>query len=743
MFFNKIFLVLMFFSAPSWGAGLIENSTCLKEIKRYYPLLKQGKLHWEQQERFFRCIEDSLELIVVHKLFTHSPDRDYFTREEIYKMFHVHFKMDKNLSDNLVKNLFLIKHLVVGGEQNQLRDEELKKIHELVEVYKDFYYIIHKRINTIHKIFDPKKRQEVSDKEFDFTISKLEEGFKFLRISYKKRGVSYRVSDLDHLLDYVQNYQKDQPSWSKYTHFLKMWYQGILDPANQEIKQDSWNYFFGSFSQMVALYLQYKRYIVGNSVFEARSYPHLLRSFRYFVSALSFAEVSETKKGFPVRTIDEMLSTMISLSKGPAEAFSFLPMLAGPNNPIPFFTRNLTCFVLVDPKSNNCSYKKVKNHLEYKFPDGTYKIYNNKIKWSPTQGEVFETTPFQFQILENWLQGYELAYRDLSEGQVQKVSKKYQFHHWVDGSFSETQEEDVRVVFYSFYASQVYKVPYRFLNYRMISGLLLSPYWDSKGNISSKNWKRIVDEILPSLIVFKNAGYDPDFKKGFLGLFGYADRFLNSSNNDGFLNQEEILDLIIHIMSASQNAEYAYPRLLEACSDSMTSECVSSEIFNPDIIQSFPRLKNYLFNDVSNKYSSATKDFLDYQQAQSKTTKVGSLNLLEVFLILQMLEVQFHKVDQDQNARLNYKEISKMVQNFADQLVTSIPYIKDRSQAKSFVAYSFKTGKIPFLKEEESTFHSLHFFNFHIGDEKGEFEATKGKIYSVVLQFYKLYKDHL
>ena len=744
MFFKKIFFIflVMSFSYPAL-AGIIDNSTCLKEMKIYYPYLKSGQLHWEKQERFFRCVHDSLELIVVNKIFTHDPNRDYFTKSEIFKMFHVYFKLEKDLSQSLVDNLFLIKHFIVGGELNQLSDKGLRDIYNLVSTYEGFYYIIHKRIGVIHKILNAENKDEISEKNFQFTLSKLGEGLKFLKISYQEQNITYPFTSVDHLFSYLEEYNRDVPSWEKYSQFLRLWMDGLL-PPKKNIEGESWDSFFDSFHQMISMFLYYKKYVVKNNISQLETIPRVLKGLEYFVSALSFVKPSQEKQGFPLTNVDEMLSIMVSLSGDQIQLSDDLHILATEKrNPIPLFTRNLICFAFQNNQSENCSYKLGGENslsLQYHFPDGTFKFYQDKQKWLPQEGASFEATSSQLKSIKQWLSNYTEGYNQLFQEQAAQISKIYKSDHWLTPSFGE-MKEDPRIVFYpSSFSSTRQQLPYRLLNYRFLSDLFLFHYKKGeKGyNLSAKNWESVVDEALPVLLAFQREGYDLALRKDLLGLFGYADKFLNSSNGDKFLDDKEVLDLIVHVRSAIDNSKYAYSKILQSCSGALESSCVGDRIFEKDIMEPFPRLQNYLVNYDSKEHRVSTQKLLEDRLPLEKSS-----DLIDVFLILQMLEVQIQLIDKNKNTLLEHQEIFQVVKKFSDEIVNSVPYIKDTFQSQSFVLYSFKTGRIPFFKENNELFHSLQFFNWHVNHRDEAFDISNGELYSTTLKFYKLYRDHL
>ncbi|MDE0091750.1 MAG: hypothetical protein OXN83_00500, partial [Oligoflexia bacterium] len=139
MSFKKISLVcfISFFSWTSFSEdSLFLKSSCFKDMKRYYPYLTEGELNWEQQQRFFHCLHGTLDLIVNKKLFTHDSSRDYFTREEIFRLFHSYFEYDAETSDRFVDRLLAVKKILIGGSMDRLKDSELSILYSLVYDYK-------------------------------------------------------------------------------------------------------------------------------------------------------------------------------------------------------------------------------------------------------------------------------------------------------------------------------------------------------------------------------------------------------------------------------------------------------------------------------------------------------------------------------------------------------------------------------------------------------------------------------
>ena len=113
MSFKKKVLIkiIIFYFLPfsfSFGQNLAETFkelTCVKDLNRYYSYFVKGKLNLDQQDRVFNCVWGFLDAVVNKEIVTHTPDRDHFTKYEIFKMFHILFEYEEERSKQLTEKI--------------------------------------------------------------------------------------------------------------------------------------------------------------------------------------------------------------------------------------------------------------------------------------------------------------------------------------------------------------------------------------------------------------------------------------------------------------------------------------------------------------------------------------------------------------------------------------------------------------------------------------------------------------
>ena len=111
---------------------------------------------------------------------------------------------------------------------------------------------------------------------------------------------------------------------------------------------------------------------------------------------------------------------------------------------------------------------------------------------------------------------------------------------------------------------------YQLLHYQAFLPLLLGAYTPGGrqffshrgGRLSHEVWEDIVREISPALMLLSGAeGYSPQYKESWRNLFGLADSFLGSSDEDSFLSPEEIGDTTVHILEGLKNSRLLFEKL--------------------------------------------------------------------------------------------------------------------------------------------------------------------------------------
>lgn len=743
MYFRKIIIALLIgASGLSFGQSnedFTQVFKCANDLERIYPFMLSGRVSKEDQNRFFHCVYSAVQLLSKPSVVRHSADRDYFTKGEIRKLFTEILEIDQETAEVVLANFFLLKHLVVGGERDQLADAELHTLETLVYPYGDIYWIVHAEIPTILKIFNKKERDSVSEKQLQATLDRLGAGLAALQKAHQDKKLTYSINDFNNLVDYLGEYQGAQKGsdWDNYAVFLKSWMSGLLSPEGVIKEKNQWGHYLGSLNKMLHTIFYYERYVSDKDLSDPKVFAKLLKSVRFFTESFSYAAYFN-KPGFPVKNLDTMLSAVTELAKKhPASREMiqdlFPELLNEQSQPISLFTRAFICFSLSQGKNNSgCSVEGLDGGVKYTFPDGTFTVNTKGQEWS------FDDTPFyittaQAQVLVNWLHSYNKAYNNYS-GLTE--AKKHSFDHWLKGQFDEDKDSQ-RIVFYpekKVNINKLTKLPYNILDYKLLLNLLSASYSDSKGVFSEDQWEKMSKEIVPALIAFQSEKYDTTLQTQFVDAFGYADKLLNSSNYDKKVSQGEALDLVIHLTSAVTNSDYAYSLFEENC-QTVNYECASDQFEQnaDEVLKSLPLLAKSFKADPST-YKPRVKHIL--QKAQAKANSLEVFDLIEVFVLLQVLEVQLHTLDTNNNSLLESAELDVFTRKFSD-IHEDIFHLNNEAQAESFIKFSLKTGNIPFFKQGDNTFHSTQFFRWHTYERKTDkFSISRTNLFSVFFDFY-------
>lgn len=769
MFFKKAFLFFFLFSfSPASYAkeNFFAELTCTKIVKNFYPFFIRGELGWENQEKFFRCLHDFLELIVDKKIFTHDPGRDYFTRREIFKMFHWYFEYESETSTLLTDKVFFIKKALIGGSMDKLKDSEIAVFRRLIydnprdddsqdDSYQTIYYILHKQIPVFRKAFFEESTR-ITPKEREKALDQLRKAFILLGRAYTRENIVYRIDDLYKYDEYLKKAQiiespisksVKQPFW--FAHNL---FEGLFSPK-KEIKGKDWLSALDTLYKAVDLFLYYKTYFLKDLPSPEFVY-RTLEGMEIFMSSLQFEKTltEKNKKGFPLRNLDEMLSVLFSFFNQDSDSSSFKGSLfanIGQAHSIPLFTRTLSCFSLDKSPEKECESKWGSGPsspvVTLSFEDAKFEIFPDKIKRSRISGKSSFIEMGKLKALKQWLAGYKRSLLEIDSGNVYFVAKNRQFDHWLSPFFG--WEKNSRIKFGAFHASENSEKFYQLLNYQAFLPLLFSSYLpknffssknEKQASISFETWKQMVKEISPALVVFGGKkGYKNSWRQSFFDLFNFADLFLYSSNRDGLLNAEEFTDLAVHFLEGIKGSRFAYDKISRLCADQLTLPCITEKIVeDQEILAVYPRFQKYLYSSQMEKYKEKIKTILE----EGQENQVHALSFVPLFILLQAMELNYELIDGNQSFHLESDEILLFAKHFEERLAEKIPYLLNTDQARAYLMYSFKTGDMPFFTGDG--FVPAQFVNWYLDSKKHKaFQISPGDFHFLILDFYKLYQN--
>ena len=748
MFFKKfcfIFLVAYFpLFSKAQGANFFKQFSCFEDMKNYYPYILEGNLSWEKQQRFFRCLHDSLELIVNANIIRHDPSRDHFTKIEIFRLFNMYFEYDEQTSQKLTDQVFAIKKLFIGGSADRLKDQEIADFYRLVYDYQEIYYIMHEQIPVFKKVFF-EKNGSLTPQQREKALEQLRKAFIVLERAYVRENIVYPIDDLHKHSEYL-NLLEDHTSHSKsFFWYAQNLLEGLLFPR-REIKGKDWKKALHSFHSTVSLFLYYKTYFKKDLPALELAYRKL-ESMELFLSSLRGKTAGKTS-GFPLKNLDEIFNVLVSFfsqaSDRPAEQKRLFANLLQ-DQAIPLLTRTITCFSLSPPDEKNCESKWERGAsspaLTVSFTDSQFQIFSETITRREIEGQKAFIDYKTLDVLKKWLNDYKASLLKIDNGEGRRIARERQFDHWLYPFFG--WEQYNRIEFGSFQAVIKDEKVYQLLHYQAFLPLLLFSYlpedfWtaETQKGISFKAWKNIIRDLSPILAVFLGeGGYKSVWTKSLFGLFQFADSFLYSSNQDLHLNSKELVDLTVHLLEGVKTVQLADKKLSSACAKPFVSSCaVRTVLKDQDILSAYPRFQDYLFHSEKDKYASRMTELLG-----GRDNVIQGFGLLPLFILIQTMEINYAIIDQDQSFNLESDELLLFAKKFEKQVVEKIPYLSDTDQARSYLMYSFKTGNIPFFTG--GPFTPVKFTNWHLSSKKHKpYQITPNEFHFLVFDFYNLYK---
>ena len=712
-FFLKLGIILFLgFGLQSIQAQQsIQNPSCFRDIKNYSPYLLTGQLTWKHQKRFFNCIWGLLDLVVVKKVIIHDASRDYFTREEVFRFFHLYLEYDKAQSHKITNSILTTKKLLVGGSIDKLRDQELEWIFRLIYDYRDAYYIINKQLPNLMKVFS--SQESLHPEQRQRLLEQFKKSFERLHTAYKRENVIYRI-------------QSSDISESKApARFLQSLLEGLLFPK-KEIQ--NWDLAFKTLYKSLNLALYYKTYF-------KESLPDIEKRYIQLETLNLFLDmIAENKqKGFPLNQMDQMLLSTFEVLENSS---SFLSKFKDKDR-LALMTRSMLCLSLKHPKG--CKINSENQALHISFPDSKFILSDNQlVKQSLTQKEILFLTYEQIQALQKRIKDYQLSLQDIYSGFIEETALKHQFDQWLDTFFRWNKD---RMYFGNFHSTTAVKKSVWLLHYKTLLSLFLDSYLpegfftDTKESIPIDTWQKIVSDFSPLMsIVFP--AHNMEMKENFNQLFLIADQFLNSSDRDQKLNSKELMDLSIHLLSAFKQSQTAFEWISKHCDTNNIRDCSVQSLFeNEKLLSPYPRFKDYIFTETKQKYFEKISLALEGIDGDN----LSSMDFLPLFLLIQIMETNYYLLDKNKSFNLESSELLSLAHSLKEEVYINIPDVYSEEQALSYIMYSFKTGVIPFFTG--SGLESLKFTHWHLHPESRKpFTITANEFHFLIFDLYNLYK---
>lgn len=783
-FFSYIKIFSFFFSFlffyPSFGFA--QQHPC-GNMKSQYDSLLKGTISNKASYTFFTCIHDGL--VLFSERHGHDSRRNYFNTEDIAKFFYYSLDFSPVKSWEFAVKALIIKKILVGGDVNKLGDRELRQLIHLTYDYELFFIHIKRWMPFFHAVLKG-KAFSISSAKFNKAVKRLQWAFAAILQAYRKRGISYSVSDFHQIDEYarilkyeaedflkilknvkskegspvVLDFQKtvkyanrlrlnpfgfrEAEQWKILSDFLHFWGNGIF---TKPITGNRWEAFANSISPLISLFFTHRVYIAGRDVFEPQVFSTALSGLEMLVDSILQSESAHKNKGFPATHFTGIVKAILSQAESsrasPSSPLTHL-IKPGEEGSLDLIVRALICFSIF-PTPSNCKVFTSNKNFEpisaFSFPDGRYVFQRNGVRqWIPSYDRGFKITKSQLQSLKHWLQKFR-SQVDNIEKNPHLVAKKYNFSHWMSDFFGEDKRKRIRFGFGAGRESQA-SLSYSLLNYSVFLELLLSPWLkqtETKKTFSLdiSEWKQLTNKIFPVIAVLFQIDYTEKLKGLSYFLFEYGDLLLNSSNRNEKIEFNELLDIAAHIVSAQKSSQPAFEQIKLSCGKELKQECINRRLFHN--ISNFPQILDYIANFGKSDFASSAKELFP-------GTVEDAYDLMPFFLMAQLTEVLFYKYDFNKDFQLEQDEFQKMARGLESKITLRSPHIHNDRQAEIYLRYAIQTGRFPFLMEKKNQI--LDFSSLDVGYWITHSESYKNlpiyryQVFAFSVNLYNLYKNY-
>ena len=694
--FIKIFFFLLLvspsvcFADEQDIARIFKDLTCVKDVKRLYPSFLEGDLNLDQQDRFFNCLWGFLDAVVNKKIVTHTPKRDHFTREEIFKMFHILFKYEEEESRQHTQKLLFFKKLFIGGSINTIKDEELSDLLNLVFDYKEAYYIIRKEIPVFKTLF---KGKRVNPKRIDKSLEQLRKFTLLLSQAYQRENVTYTIKDLSQYPNYMG---QEDLRWHSFFSLLQNIFEGALFPK-KEIEGENWSLVVNVIRRGFDFLFYHNEYLLKN-LSEIQFVYYSLSALEKFLPVLSSNEILFLEQGFPLKNFDKILKA--SLDFLPSQPHSSFVSHFRDGKQLRFLTRTLFHLSLntSDQKSEISDWNNGKSLVSFSFPDSQFHFFEDHFTEKTLAVDGF-ISPQKIQKIESWIKEYKKGLLAIDRGFEEELAKEKGVNHWLDLFFGWNKEK--QMIYGSFEPSNNRSKMVHLLSYQAFLSLILNSYVpedyfnSDEQELSLKQWQLILSDLIPFLSVsLGTEGLQSSWKASLEDLFSIADLFLNSSDTNEKLHRKELMDLVIHLSSAFFQSQQTFQKLSKLCKTSEFSNCVVKAFLNrPEMLASYPRFKDYIFSIKQKDYEKHIQGVLFGLDREK-----SGFQILELFFLIQIMEVNYYqRIDTNFSFNLEFEELVVFAESFKEQIAFSIPYLYSTDQALAYILYNFQIKRNSFL----------------------------------------------
>jgi hypothetical protein len=197
-----------------------EKVGCLSNIGLVTSRFFQGELENEELEEFADCTQLSLESF---ENYTVGEEKETYHPEEIRHFLHLYFLKDRTISDALLQQAMNLKVIVLGGNKTSVSRLELKRLIELIDVWRSELLTI----NRFMKIYNWKKSKELK-REYpphivDTSLVALKSSLLSIFGSFEGVGVRYDTNNLEVLVEEYRTFTGSDRSADSEVRSVQDW----------------------------------------------------------------------------------------------------------------------------------------------------------------------------------------------------------------------------------------------------------------------------------------------------------------------------------------------------------------------------------------------------------------------------------------------------------------------------------------------------------------------------------------
>ncbi|MBC85676.1 MAG: hypothetical protein CL677_00735 [Bdellovibrionaceae bacterium] len=277
---------------PSYEIPVVkveQEFSCLGEVGEKFDEYFEGKFKGKELDEFFDCAQKAFKQF---KDFARGEGGDYHTPEELRSFLHRNFLKENTISDKLLVEALRIKKVMVGGEIDQISEQDLERGIELLEIVRKKANLLQPYILTLTKALE---YEDINEEHLDASIVALKQAAKHFGMILKHNQHSYDFDSFESFLIEFRRFLKwdeggdskgsDESEDLKIRRWVELFHsmKGLMaDGDDGVILPEDWEFYLMNGAQWYSSYLQFQYQVKTTRIFSAKG----LNYFNEFVDAI-------------------------------------------------------------------------------------------------------------------------------------------------------------------------------------------------------------------------------------------------------------------------------------------------------------------------------------------------------------------------------------------------------------------------------------------------------------------------